>query len=165
MAGAKPQKKKPDDGGAIKLVTENRRARHHYAIEDTVEAGLVLTGSEVKALREGTANLSDSYVIAQKGEFFLLSAHIGTYRQASVFSHEPTRMRKVLMHRQEIERWETKVKERGYSIIPMSLYFKGGKAKVQLALCKGKTHEDRRQIIAERDSRREIDRELRRKGR
>ncbi len=163
MAAPKQTAKDKPSGGAIRVVTENRRARFHYSIEDELEAGLQLTGSEVKSLREGTANLSDSYVLARNGEFFLHSAHIGTYRQASVFSHEPTRSRKLLMHLREIEKWEGKVKERGYSIVPLMLYFKGGRAKVKVALCKGKNHEDRRQTIKERETRREIDRAMRRR--
>jgi SsrA-binding protein len=147
-----------------KIIAENRRARFDYTVDETVEAGLELLGSEVKALREGTASLSDSYALPNKrGELFLHNAHIGTFKPASVFAHEPLRARKLLMHREEIDRWGTKVRERGYSIIPLMLYFKKGRAKVQLGLCRGKTHEDRRQTIKERETKREMDREMRRR--
>lgn len=149
--------------GAVKVVAQNRRARFDYTVEDTLEAGLQLMGSEVKSLREGTANLNDAYALPQGKELFLLHAHIGPYKPSTVFGHEPLRKRKLLMHRAELDRWSAKVIERGYSIIPLSLYFKNGRAKVELGLCRGKTHEDRRQDIKERDTRRELDRVVRRK--
>jgi SsrA-binding protein len=149
--------------GAVKVVAQNRRARFDYTVEDTLEAGLQLLGSEVKSLREGTANLNDAYALPQGKELFLLHAHIGPYKPSTVFGHEPLRKRKLLMHRAELDRWSPKVTERGYSIIPLSLYFKNGRAKVELGLCRGKTHEDRRQDIKERDTRRELDRVVRRK--
>ncbi|MEN9799147.1 MAG: hypothetical protein RL653_2843 [Pseudomonadota bacterium] len=149
--------------GAVKVVAQNRRARFDYTVEDTLEAGLQLVGSEVKSLREGTANLNDAYALPQGKELFLLHAHIGPYKPSTVFGHEPLRKRKLLMHRAELDRWSAKVTERGYSIIPLSLYFKNGRAKVELGLCRGKTHEDRRQDIKERDTRRELDRVVRRK--
>lgn len=151
-----------DDGG-IKLVTEHRRARFDYSFEDTLEAGLELLGSEVKSLREGTASLTDAYVLPKDGQLFLLNAHIGPYNAASVFGHDPLRTRRLLLHKDEIDRWSSKVRERGYSIIPLKLYFKKGRAKVQLGLGKGKTHEDRRQDIKERETKREMDRALRRR--
>jgi SsrA-binding protein len=144
------------------LVTENRRARARYAVEETLEAGLMLTGSEVKGLREGTTNLSDAYAALQGSELFLLNARIGAHRGQSTFGHEPLRARKLLMHRAEVDRWAVKVRERGYSIIPLMVYFKGSRAKVQLALCKGKTHEDRREDIKARETQLELDRVLRR---
>jgi SsrA-binding protein len=151
------------DGGT-RLVTENRRARFDFAVDETLEAGLALLGSEVKSLREGTASLSDSYVLPNKaGEMFLHNAHIGPFKPASVFAHEPLRTRKLLMHREEAARWGAKVRERGYAIIPLSLYFKKGRAKVQLGLARGKNHEDRRQTIKERETKREMDREIRRR--
>jgi SsrA-binding protein len=147
----------------VKLISENRRARFDYSVEDKLEAGLQLMGSEVKSLREGTANLGDAYVLPKDGELYLLNAHIGTYNPATYFGHEPTRGRKLLMHRAEIDRWSQKVRERGYSIIPLVLYFKNGRAKVELGLCRGKTHEDRRQDIKERETKRELDRAVRRR--
>jgi len=147
----------------IKIIAQHKRARFDYHVEETAEAGLVLLGSEVKSLREGTANLADSYAIPKGTELYLLNCHIGAYKPSSVFMHDPTRSRKILMHREEIDRWSAKVRERGYSIIPLMLYFKAGNAKVQLGLCRGKTHEDRRQTIRERDTKREMDRALRRR--
>jgi len=145
-----------------KLISENRKARFNYEIEDTLEAGLQLLGSEVKSLREGTANLGDAYVLPTKsGELIMHHAHIGPFKAASVFGHDPLRARKLLAHRKEIDRWASKVAERGYAIIPLMLYFKEGRAKVQLGLCRGKTHSDRRQSIKERETKREMDREIR----
>lgn len=146
-----------------KLITENRRARFDYEFDDTVEAGIQLTGSEVKALRAGEANLSDSYAQPERNELFLCNAHIGAYKPASAFSHVPIRKRKLLLHRVELDRWATKVKERGYSIIPLVMYFKNGKAKVKLGLGKGKSGLDRRDTIKDREARREIDRAMRRR--
>jgi SsrA-binding protein len=147
----------------IRVITENRRARFDYTVEDTLEAGLSLMGSEVKSLREGTANLSDAYALPRGPELYLMNAHIGPWKPASQFGHEPLRPRKLLLHRKEIDRWSAKVRERGYSIIPLLLYFRAGKAKVELGLCRGKTHEDRRHTIKERETKREIEREVRRR--
>jgi SsrA-binding protein len=154
-----------DETGAerIKIVAQHRRARYHYTVEETLEAGLELLGPEVKSLRQGTANLTDSYAIPKHQELYLLNAHIGAYDPASYFSHEPTRSRRLLLHRAEIARWSAKVRESGYSIIPLMLYFKKGRAKVQLGLCRGKKHEDRRAEIKKRETQREIDRALRRR--
>ena len=162
MAGGKAKGVGSQPG--VKIIAENRRARFDYAVEDKLEAGLQLLGSEVKSLREGTANLADSYALPNKdGELYLLNAHIGTYNPAKFFGHEPTRGRKLLLHKAEIEKWSQKVRERGYSIIPLVLYFKNGRAKVELGLCRGKTHEDRRQDIKERETKRELDRAVRRR--
>jgi len=147
----------------VRLVAENRRARFDYQVEESLEAGLALTGSEVKSLREGTANLSDAYALPRGSELFLENAHIGPFKPAAAFAHLPLRSRKLLLHRSEIEKWTTKVRERGYAIIPLRLYFKGGRAKVLLGLCRGKKHEDRRQDIKERETRREMDRAMRRR--
>jgi SsrA-binding protein len=155
---------KSSSPGGIKLITENRRARFDYTVDDTLEAGLELLGSEVKALREGTASLSDAYAMpTRQGELLLHNAHIGAFKPASAFAHEPLRTRKLLLHREEIDRWSAKVRERGYAIIPLELYFKKGRAKVKLGLCRGKTHEDRRHTIKERETKREVDRMLRRR--
>jgi len=161
MAGAKG--KGGTGEGGIRIITENRKARASYSVDEKVEAGLVLTGSEVKALRAGTANLSDAYALPKGSELYLLNAHIGVYNPSSFFTHEPLRGRKLLLHREQIDRWNTKVRERGYSIIPLLLYFKAGRAKVELGLCRGKTHEDRRQDIKERETKREMDRAMRRR--
>ncbi len=152
---------KPSEGE--KLICENRRARFDYQIDDTLEAGLALMGSEVKALRAGEASLSDAYALPERGELFLFNAHIGAYKPATTFSHLPTRPRKLLVHRAELDRWAAKVKERGYSIIPLALYFKNGRAKVKLGLGKGKTGLDRRDTIKDREAKREMDRAMRRR--
>lgn len=144
-----------------KVICENRRARFNYAIDDTVEAGLALMGSEVKALRLGEASLKDAYAMPERGELFLYHAHIGPYTPAAQFSHLPTRPRKLLLHRSEIEKWAAKVRERGYTIVPMVLYFKGGRAKVRLGLGRGKKTIDRRESIKERETQREVDRATR----
>lgn len=156
MAAAKPS-------AGEKLICENRRARFDYVFDDTLEAGLQLIGSEVKALRNGEASLSDAYCLPERGELFLFNAHIGAYKPASAFAHLPTRPRKLLMHRAEIDRWAAKVKERGYSIIPLVLYFKDGKAKVKVGLGRGKTGLDRRDTIKDREAKREMDRAMRRR--
>lgn len=145
------------------LICENRRARHDYTIDETVEAGLELLGSEVKALRSGEAHLNDAYALPKKTEMYLHNAHFGAYKPSSYFAHEPTRPRRLLLHRNEIDKWAAKVRERGYSIIPLMLYFKNGRAKVKLGLGRGKTHQDRRHDIKERETKREIDRAVRRR--
>ena len=147
----------------IKVIARNKRAGFDYEVEEKLEAGLELLGSEVKSLRDGQANLADSYAIPKDGQLYLLNAHVGPYQPSSVFSHSPTRTRRLLMHRKEIDHWAAKVHERGYSIIPLMLYFKNGLVKVQLGLARGKTHEDRRAAIKEREMQREIDRALRRR--
>jgi SsrA-binding protein len=146
-----------------KVIATNRRARADYAVEETLEAGLALLGSEVKSLRAAAVQMSDGYALPRGGELFLHNLRIAPYGAATLFPHEPTRPRKLLLHRAELDRWAAKVRERGYSIVPLVLYFKGGRAKVQLGLVKGKTHEDRREDIKQRETKREMDRELRRR--
>ncbi len=160
---AHKQKGHPPDGN-IKVISEHRRARFDYIVDDTLEAGLELLGSEVKSLRNGEASLSDAYGLPKGNQLYLINAHIGAYKPSSAFGHEPLRSRRLLAHREEINRWTAKVAERGYSIIPLMLYFKKGRAKVQLGLCRGKTHEDRRHTIKERESKREMDREMGRRS-
>jgi SsrA-binding protein len=147
-------------GDGEKVVATNRRARFDYQIEDAWEAGLVLTGSEVKSLREGNVNLSDAYAAPRGEELFLLNCRIGEYKQAAHFGHAPLRDRKLLMNRAEIDRIKGKVDQRGYTLVPLRMYFRDGWAKVELGLGKGRAHEDRRDAIAERESRREMDRAL-----
>jgi SsrA-binding protein len=146
-----------------KLICENRRARFDYEIDDTLEAGLQLMGSEVKAIRGGEASLSDSYGQVERNELYLCNAHIGAYKPAAAFSHLPIRKRKLLLHRVEIDRWAAKVKERGYSIVPLMMYFKDGRVKVKLGLGRGKTGLDRRDTIKDREAKREMDRAMRRR--
>lgn len=143
-----------------KVVATNRKARHDYNIEDTVEAGLVLRGTEVKSLREGRASLTDGYAYVENGEAWLDAVHIPEYNQGTWNNHAPRRKRKLLLHKQEITKLASKVKEGGYTLIPLSLYFSDGKAKVELALAKGKKDYDKRQALRERQDKREADRAI-----
>ena len=144
-----------------RLVTENRKARHDYEILETFEAGLVLTGSEVKSLRAGRANLKDSYARIDRGEAFLLNAHISHYAAASHFGHEPERNRKLLLHRSEIDKLNGRIQERGLTVIPLKIYFKNGRAKVLIGVGRGKKAYDKRESIKEREMKREADRATR----
>ena len=148
------------DVGHDRDIAVNRRARHEFHIEETFEAGLALMGSEVKALRAGKANLKDSFGRVENGEVWLWNVHISPYGPASQFGHEPTRTRKLLLHRAEIARLNGKVKERGLTLVALRLYFKNGRAKVELGLARGKKQHDKRDAIREREVRREIDRAL-----
>jgi SsrA-binding protein len=146
-----------------KIVARNRRARHDYHIDDVYEAGLVLTGTEVKSLRAGRASLSDGFAQVADGEVWLHNIHIPQYTQGTWTNHEPRRIRKLLMHRKEIDRLSRETAERGLTLVPLSLYFKDGKAKVELALARGKRTYDKRHDLATRDAAREVDRALRRR--
>ena len=146
-------------GDGRKIVAKNKQAYFNYVVEEKLEAGIALLGPEVKALRAGIANLADAYAMPTKRqELFLHSCRIGPYAAAAGRAPAPTRTRKLLLHRREIDHWAAKVQERGFSIIPLELYFKDGLAKVELALCRGKTHEDRRDDIKTRETKRELDR-------
>jgi len=147
-----------------KVIARNRRARHDYAIGDTFEAGLVLTGTEVKSLRAGRASLADGFAQISDGEVWLHNVHIPEYTQGTWTNHEPRRPRKVLLHRKEIDRFASKVAERGLTIVPLELYFKDGRVKVELALARGKRSYDKRHDLAERDAAREVERAFRRRG-
>jgi len=142
-----------------KIVTENRKARYNYFIEDTYEAGMVLVGTEVKSLRIGRAHLKDSYAKIKDGEVFVYQVHIGAYPFAQENNHEPLRPRKLLLKKLEIKKLYGKVNEMGYTLIPLSIYFKKGKAKMTLALARGKRKYDKRESIRRRDQKRELDRE------
>jgi SsrA-binding protein len=146
-----------------KIVARNKRARHDYAIEDEVEAGLVLTGTEVKSLRAGRASLTDGFGLITDGEAWLHGVHIPEYTQGTWTNHEPRRIRKLLLHRKEIEKLARSTQEQGLTLVPLSLYFKDGKAKIELGLGRGKRTYDKRQDLAKRDAAREVDRELRRR--
>jgi len=148
-----------------KLIASNRKARFNYEILDTFEAGIALLGPEVKSLRAGNANLGDAYAIVRRGEVFLVNAHIGPYDQAGRANAAPRRERKLLLHRAEIERLTGRVAERGFTLVAMELYFKGGRAKVQLGLARGKKAHDKRETIRERESAREVQRAVRGRGR
>jgi len=147
-----------------KLIAQNRKARHDYLIEDVYEAGMVLQGTEVKSLREGRASLVDSYATVRDGEVWLENLHIPEYTQGTWTNHEPRRRRKLLLHRQEIEKLVGKTKESGLTLVPLSLYFKDGKAKVEIALGRGKKSYDKRQALAEKQSKREMQRALARRS-
>ena len=143
---------------AVKVVASNRRARHDYAIEETIEAGIKLVGSEVKTLRGGKASLQDAYALVRDGEAFLVGVHIPPYPQASMQNHEPTRTRKLLLHREELRRLTAKTAEKGLTLVPMRMYFKGNKVKVEIGVARGKRTFDKRQTIAKREAEREMDR-------
>jgi SsrA-binding protein len=145
---------------AVKVVATNRRARFDFEIEDRWEAGIALTGSEVKSLRAGNVNLSDAYAQPRGAELFLVNCRIGEYKEAGPFGHAPLRDRKLLLRRAELDRLRSKVEQRGYTLVPLRVYFKEGWAKVELGLARGRAREDRRDAIAERETRREIDRAM-----
>ena len=150
--------------GSIKIVCQNRKARHDYFILDEYEAGMVLLGTEVKSLRLGRANLKDSYAKVRGGEVFLYNMHIGAYPFAAYGNHDPLRPRKLLLHKDEIKRLTGKLEEKGQTLIPLQVYFREGKAKVTLALAKGKRKYDKREAIRKREEKRELDR-AKREGR
>ncbi len=145
---------------AVKLIARNKKARFNYELGERFEAGLVLTGSEVKSLRMGKANLTDSYAKLKNGEAWLVGCHISPYPYASYDNHQPERPRKLLLHKRELRKLAGKIKEQGMSLIPLALYFRRGKAKVELALAKGKKLHDKRQLIKKRDQQREMERAL-----
>ena len=146
-------------------IASNRRARHEYEILDTLEAGIALRGPEVKSLRTGRANLSDSYATLRGGEVFLRNLHISPYQEAGRENLEPTRERKLLLHRHEIHRLRSKVSEKGLTLIPLALYWKDGRAKVELAVARGKRRYDKREAIRRREQDREVQRAARQRGR
>ncbi len=148
-----------------KVVAQNKKAWHDYLIEDTYEAGLVLTGTEVKSLRAGRASLVDGFVQLRDGEAFLHAVHIPQYVQGTWTNHEPRRVRKLLLNRAEIDRWSLKTRESGLTIVPLALYFKDGRAKVEIGLARGKKMHDKRQSLAEKQATREMARELSRRNR
>ncbi len=142
-------------------ITENRKARHQFFIEETYEAGISLVGTEVKSLRDGRANLTDAYAVIKNGEAWLMQAHISPYREGTYNNHEPKRARKLLLHKFEIRRLHSKVNEKGYTLVPLRMYFFRGKVKVEIAVAKGKKLYDKRDSIAEKDARRQIERGMR----
>jgi SsrA-binding protein len=144
----------------MKVVATNRKAGRDYHLEDRREAGLVLTGTEVKSVRAGRINLSDGYVQPRDGEMWLVNVHIAPYDPAGRYGHEPRRSRKLLLHRREIDRLTARVQERGYTIVPTRVYLKEGRAKVEIALARGKRKYDKREAIAKRDAERDVERAL-----
>ena len=149
----------------IKIIATNRKARRDYHLEGHQEAGLVLMGTEIKAIRAGRVNLSDGYVQPRDGELWLVNVHIAPYEAAGRYGHDPVRPRKLLLHRREIDRLISRVTERGYTIVPVRLYLKSGRAKVELGLCRGKSRYDKRESIRRRETERDLQRELRGRGR
>jgi SsrA-binding protein len=145
----------------FKMITVNRQAYHDYVVERTIEAGIALMGTEIKSIRDGKVNLRGAYALARNGELWLENAHIAVYDHGNRYNHEPTRNRKLLLHRREIDQLQAKVETRGLTLIPLKLYLKGGKAKIELGLCRGKKLYDKRDAIAERDAKREIERTIR----
>jgi len=146
---------------AEKIICQNKKARHDYHIIDTYEAGLVLKGSEVKSCRSGRANLKDSYAQIKDGEIYLVNTHISPYTYAHQFNHDPLRERKLLFHKSEIKRLYGKIREKGFTLIPLKMYFKNGKAKVEMAVAKGKRLHDKRDDIRRKDLAREVEKEFR----
>jgi SsrA-binding protein len=147
-----------DKDGAEKLVAQNRRARHDYFILETIEAGLVLSGTEVKSLRAGKASLGEAYATVEDGEAWVIQMHIPPYEQGNRWNPDPVRRRKLLVHRKEIERLEAAVAQKGQTVVPLKLYFSNGRAKLLIGIAKGKKSFDKRASIAERDAKREMDR-------
>ncbi len=145
----------------VKVIATNRRAYHDYFVDDQVEAGLSLLGTEIKSIREGRVNIRDAYAVIDRGEAWLVNAHIAPYEHGSWTNHEPTRSRKLLLHKPQIAALASKSSQRGYTIIPLKLYLKNGRAKVELGVGRGKREYDKREAIARRDAEREIDRAVR----
>ena len=145
----------------IKVVAENRKARHDYFVEERLEAGIILTGTEIKSIRAGRVNLKDSYAEINGGEIWLNQMHISPYEQGNRFNHEPLRKRKLLLNRSEIAKLTGKVQQQGMTLIPLKIYLKQGLAKIDLGLCKGKKNYDKREDIAKRDAKRDMERDLR----
>lgn len=151
---------KTRQGPSTKLIVQNRRARYDYTIEDTFEAGLALTGTEVKACRLGKATLADAYAVVREGEAWLLGCHISPYPHGNRANHDPTRPRKLLLHRDEITLLERKVAQEGRTLVPLRLYFKHGLAKAELGVARGRKRHDKREAIAERDAKRRMRQQL-----
>jgi SsrA-binding protein len=147
----------------MKVVCQNRKAYHDYTVEETIEAGIQLLGTEVKSLREGRANIKDSYVLIKDSEVFLLNCHISPYTHGNIMNHDPLRTRKLLLHRNEIEKLRGKAQQKGYTLIPLKIYFKGSYAKVEVGFAKGKKHYEKREAIKEREAKKAIERVMKSK--
>lgn len=148
----------------IKVIAENRKAYHDYFVEERHEAGIILTGTEIKSIRKARVNLKDSYAELRDGEVWLLQMHISPYEQGNRFNHEPLRKRKLLLHRSEIAKLTGKVQQQGMTLVPLKIYLKQGLAKIELGLCKGKKNYDKRDDLAEKDAKRQMERDLRDRG-
>ena len=150
---------------ALKTIADNRKARHDYFVLESYEAGIELTGTEVKSIREGGLNLKDSWISIDDGEAYIKQMHISPYEKGNIFNKDPLRTRKLLMHKREIMKLLGQVKQDGLTLVPISVYFKGSRVKVQVGLCKGKKLHDKRDAMAQRDAKRTIDRELKMRNR
>ena len=150
---------------ALKTIADNRKARHDYFVLESYEAGIELTGTEVKSIREGGLNLKDSWISIDDGEAYIKQMHISPYEKGNIFNKDPLRTRKLLMHKREIMKLLGQVKQDGLTLIPISVYFKGSRVKVEVGLCKGKKLHDKRDAMAQRDAKRTIDRELKMRNR
>lgn len=144
----------------MKIVCQNKKAFHDYSIEETMEAGIQLLGTEVKSLRDGKANLKDSYVLVKDSEAFLFNCHISPYSHGNIMNHDPVRTRKLLLHRKEIERLRGKIQQKGYTLLPLKIYFKASHAKVEIGLARGKKLYEKRETIKEREAKRTIERAM-----
>ena len=142
------------------IIAQNKKAWHEYFIEETYEAGIELFGTEVKSLRQGAVNLKDSYCSFKNGEIFALGVHISPYEKGNIFNKDPLRVKKLLLHKSEINKLTGKIKEKGFTIVPLQVYFKDGKAKMEIGLCRGKKLYDKRQDIAKKDMKREAEKEF-----
>ena len=146
---------------AVKIACENRKARHDYFIHEVYEAGMELQGTEVKSLRAGKANLKDSYAEIKNGEIFVQNMHISPYEQGNIFNHDPLRRRRLLLHKSEITKLFSKTREKGFTLVPLKIYFKKGRAKMELALASGKHNYDKRQALADKAVKRDVERAMR----
>ena len=146
---------------AVKIACENRKARHDYFIHEVMEAGIELQGTEVKSLRAGKANLKDSYAEIKNGEIFVQNMHISPYEQGNIFNHDPLRRRRLLLHKSEITKLFSKTREKGFTLVPLKIYFKKGRAKMELALASGKHNYDKRQALADKAVKRDVERAMR----
>lgn len=149
----------------IKIAAQNRKAYHDYFVEDKYEAGIELFGTEVKSIRAGTLNLKDSYCTVKDGELFVHSLHISPYEKGNIFNRDPVRTRRLLMHKREIRKLHALIRQDGYTLVPLSVYFKDARVKVEVGLCKGKKNYDKRDATAQRDAKREIDRSMKERNR
>lgn len=147
--------------GGVKVIAQNKKARHDFFIEDTYEAGIVLTGTEIKSIRAGRVNLRDSYAGIRDGEAYLFNMHISTYEQGNRYNHEPLRTRKLLLHREQIRKLIGLTKQQSYTLVPLRLYLKGGFCKVEIGLAKGKKNYDKRETLKQKDAKRDVERALR----
>ena len=155
----------PTEKRGVKIAAQNRKAFHDYFVEDRYEAGIELFGTEVKSIRAGTLNLKDAYCIIKDGEMMVHGMHISPYEKGNIFNRDPVRVRRLLMHKREIRKLQALVKQDGYTLVPLSVYFKNARVKVEVGLCRGKKNYDKREAAAQRDAKREISRTLRERNR